>query len=65
MVESFRGLLQDRQTFIQFLHLVLPSDVLEEKITDILNLGKDGYGLFDYNNLFDIWTQLQLTKRYE
>lgn len=56
MVESFRGLLQDRQTFIQFLHLVLPSDVLEEKITDILNLGKDGYGLFDYNNLFDIWT---------
>lgn len=46
-----KGLLQDRETFIQFLHLVFPQNHLDE-----LLLPEGQYGLYDIDHLRQFWT---------
>ena len=45
-----KNLINDRETFIQFLHLTFPQKLLEDEIL-IMPEGQDGYGMFDYNHL--------------
>lgn len=46
-----KKLVQDRETFIQFLHLVFPASHLEE-----LLLPDDQLGLYDIDHLRNFWT---------
>lgn len=50
MHKSQKNLINDRETFIQFLHLIFPQSLLEEEIM-LMPEGSDGYGMFDYNHL--------------
>lgn len=59
MHKAQKGLINDRETFIQFLTLVFPQNLLEEEIM-IMPEGQEGYGLYDYNHLRQFWT---LTKQ--
>ena len=49
-----KGLIQDRETFIQFLHLVFPQNHLDE-----LLLPDNQYGLYDIEHLRSFWTLLK------
>lgn len=57
MAKSYENLLKDRETFIKFLYLVFPSNILEEKLAQIPPMGQEGYGRYDYNYIYEIWTQ--------
>ena len=50
MHKSQKNLISDRETFIQFLHVVYPKNLLEEEIL-IMPEGPEGYGMFDFNHL--------------
>lgn len=49
-----KGLMQDRETFIQFLHLVFPQQHLDE-----LLLPDDQFGLYDIEHIRSFWTLLK------
>lgn len=59
MHKSQKNLMNDRETFIQFLHLVFPQSLLEEEIM-LMPEGSEGFGMFDFNHLRQFWT---LTKQ--
>ena len=45
-----KNLINDRETFIQFLHLAFPQRLLEDEIL-IHPEGQEGYGMLDYNHI--------------
>ena len=49
-----KALLKDRETFIAFLYLVFPEDVLKE-----LLLPDDQYGIYDIEHIQQFWTHLK------
>ena len=49
-----KALIKDRDTFIQFLHLVFPQQHLDE-----LLLPDDEFGLYDIEHLRQFWTHLK------
>ena len=55
MHKSQKNLIADRETFIQFLQMVFPQNLLEEEIL-IMPEGAEGYGMFDFNHLRQFWT---------
>ena len=50
MRREHKGLLSDRENFIQFLHIVFQQSLLEDEIL-IMPEGPEGYGMFDINHL--------------
>ena len=42
------------------MHLIFSKNILEEKLVQIESMGEDGYGMFEYNYLHEIWTQVEL-----
>lgn len=50
MHKSQKNLINNKETFVQFLHLVFPQSLLEEEIM-LTPEGTEGYGMFDYNHL--------------
>lgn len=50
MHREHKNLLSDRETFIQFLHVIFPQNLLEDEILTIPE-GPDGFGMFDVNHL--------------
>ena len=64
MHKSQKNLINDRETFIQFLHLVFPQSLLEEEIM-LMPQGQEGYGMFDYNHLRQFWTLTKQNKENE
>ena len=61
MHKSQKNLIADRETFIQFLQMVFPQNLLEEEIL-IMPEGAEGYGMFDFNHLRQFWTLTAQTK---
>lgn len=55
-----KGLIQDRETFINFLHLVFPQHLLDE-----LLLPDDQYGLYDIEHLKNFWTLMKTQTEQE
>ena len=53
-----KGLLKDRETFISFMHLVFPQQILDEVL--ISEAGEGGaeatFGLYDIEHLRQFWT---------
>ena len=64
MHKSQKNLINDRETFIQFLHLVFPQNLLEDEIM-LMPEGSEGYGMFDYNHIRQFWTLTQQNKENE
>ena len=64
MHKSQKNLINDRETFIQFLHLVFPQNLLEDEIM-LMPDGNEGYGMFDFNHLRQFWTLLKQNKENE
>lgn len=54
-----KNLVNDRDAFISFLHLVFPQKLLNEEIM-IMPEGPDGYGMFDFDHIKQFW---MLTKQ--
>lgn len=50
MWREHKGLLSDRENFIQFLHVIFPQRLLEDEIL-IMPEGPEGFGMFDINHL--------------
>ena len=50
MHKTQKNLINDRETFIQFLHLVFPQNLLDEEIM-LMPEGTEGFGMFDYNHI--------------
>lgn len=50
MHKAQKNLVNDREVFIQFLHLVFPQNLLDEEIL-LMPEGPEGYGQFEYNHL--------------
>ena len=59
-----KNLVNDRETFIQFLHLTFPQKLLEDEIL-IMPEGQEGYGMFDYNHLRQFYLMTQQAKETE
>ena len=55
-----KALTQDRETFIQFLHLVFPQHHLDE-----LLLPSDQFGLYDIEHLRNFWTLMKAQNEQE
>ena len=49
-----KALIKDRETFIQFLHLVFPQQILEEVL-----LPENELGLYDLEHLKQFWTHMK------
>ena len=64
MHKQHKNLINDRETFIQFLHLVFPQSLLEEEIM-LMPEGPEGYGMFDYNHLRQFWTMTKQNQELE
>ena len=64
MHKSQKNLINDRETFIQFLHLVFPQNLLEDEIM-LMPDGQEGYGMFDYNHIRQFWTLTKQNKENE
>ena len=59
-----KGLLKDRETFISFLHLAFPQQILDEVIIHEENEGGENFegqsfGLYDIEHLRQFWTLMK------
>jgi predicted transcriptional regulator len=64
MHKSQKNLISDRETFIQFLHVVFPQSLLNDEIL-IMPEGAEGYGMFDINHLRQFFTLTAQSKENE
>ena len=64
MHKHHKNLINDRENFIQFLHVVFPQNLVEEEIL-IMPEGSEGYGMFDVNHLRQFWTLTSQSKENE
>ena len=58
-----KGLLKDRETFISFMHLVFPQQILDEVIIHEESQNPEGdtqsFGLYDIEHLRQFWTLMR------